>query len=97
MTLPDPYAAFMHACRRDTIVEALAARGMARARLAELAGQARALVDALGGLQKLRPQDATRLEAEAVTAQQTRWAACRRMIRAAVAGDPELSAAFAAC
>ncbi|MGI5862046.1 MAG: hypothetical protein ACOX6T_08300 [Myxococcales bacterium] len=83
---------------RAPIVAALEARGFGRDRLIALSSNADAHVALLGSATlSLSAPEAGGLEAEAVAAQKAAWEACKRMIRAAVAGDLELERLFAAC
>jgi ribosome-binding protein aMBF1 (putative translation factor) len=78
------------------VVDAFAKRGMSRDQLAQFAKVATDLVADLGK-SGMKASEFTRLEAEAVSAQKQRWDACKRMLRKAVAGNPELERLFAAC
>jgi len=74
---------------REPIVEALAARRMDRTRLTDLARDAAALADALGGKVVRTASEWTALEADAAKAQKEKWDACRRMLRAVVRAHPD--------
>jgi hypothetical protein len=82
---------------RAAIVEAMGRRGMARDRLSALARTADTLVAKLGDKALLKRSDATAREATAVGAQKEKWEACRRMVRSAVRGGPDLERLFASC
>lgn len=82
---------------REAIVAAFAARGLDRGALSDLHAAASAFAEGLGGAGRMQRAEATRLEAEAVAEQKRLWDACRRAIRAAVVGDPELERLYAAC
>jgi hypothetical protein len=81
---------------RAPVVDAFAARGFGRERLAQLASDAEAMA-ASASTEKLARPDATDLESQAVIRQKKQWDSCRRMLREAVEGNPELERLFAAC
>lgn len=80
---------------REPVVDKLAARGLPRAAIESLAADARKLIDL--GPNVPRPAEATASETEAVRAQKAVWKSCRRMLRKAVHGVPELESVFARC
>ncbi len=82
---------------REAIVAAFAARGLPREKITELHSEASEFAATLGGNRRLTEAEATRLEAEAVAEQKRAWEACRRAIRAAIGGHPELERLYAAC
>lgn len=80
---------------REPAIENLASRGLPRDALESLATDARKIIDL--GPNVPRPAEATATEAEAVRAQKAVWRSCRRMLRAAVHGVPELESLYARC
>jgi hypothetical protein len=82
---------------RAPILAAFERRGFARDRISQMVDRADGLVARMSSGQRFVRPDATQLEADAVAAQKRTWEACRRMIRAAVAGEPNLEKLWAAC
>jgi len=82
---------------RAPIVSAFEPRGFGRERIEKLAVVAEAQLATINMPGRMTSPEASRLEAESVAAQKQCWEACRRMLRAAVQGDPELEALWAKC
>ncbi len=93
----EQFATALSTPERAPIVEAYARRGFSRDTLQTLAAEAGRLAGAYTGATHGLPIEATAREAAAVAAQKQLWTACRRMIRQAVQGEPELEALYAAC
>jgi hypothetical protein len=82
---------------REPIVEALAERKIPKDKLEWLRDESSTTVDNLGGALRLKAVEHTQLESDAVGRQKEAWEACRRMIRNAVKGNPDLETLWAKC